>query len=126
MKITAVLFLDSIEPALPFWVDRLGFRKTVEVPEGNALGFVILEFDGAELMLQTRASAEKDSEAAGRFARDSRGALFVEVADFADTLRRLEGWPVTMPVRDTFYGMREIGVETPGGHLVVFAARVEA
>lgn len=39
-------------------------------------------------------------------------------------LRRLEGWPVTMPVRDTFYGMREIGVEAPGGHLIVFAVRV--
>ena len=42
-KLTPVLVVDAIEPCLSFWVDRLGFEKTVEVPEGNArievLGF---------------------------------------------------------------------------------------
>jgi len=49
--------------------------------------------------------------------------IFVEVDDFADVLRRLEGYPITMGERTTFYGMREIGVHEPGGHIVVFAAR---
>ncbi|MCC6540390.1 MAG: hypothetical protein IT162_22780 [Bryobacterales bacterium] len=124
MKITPILFVEAIEPALPFWTDRAGFTKTVEVPDGNRLGFAILEHEGAEVMLQTWSSAEQDSESAGRFARASRVPLFIEVPDFAAVLQRLGDWPVTMPVRDTFYGMREIGVEAPGGHLVVFAARL--
>ena len=53
MKITAVLVVEKIEPVLGFWVDRMGFIKTVEVPEGNSIGFAILARDGAELMLQT-------------------------------------------------------------------------
>jgi len=28
-----------------------------------------------------------------------------------------------MPERMTFYGMREIGVREPGGHIAIFAAR---
>ena len=43
MKITPILVVEEIEPSLKFWVDKLGFAKTVEVPEGDKLGFVILQ-----------------------------------------------------------------------------------
>jgi ribose 5-phosphate isomerase A len=124
MKITAVLMTEAIETCLPFWVDRMGFVKTVEVPEGDRLAFVILVRDGAELMLQTVASVRSDNAA---FAPDGppRGTgLFIEVSDFADTLQRLAGYPIALPERTTFYGMREIGVLAPSGHIVVFAATI--
>ena len=47
MKITPVLIVDEIEKSLPFWIERMGFTKTVEVPEGDGLGFVIVVRDGA-------------------------------------------------------------------------------
>jgi len=28
-KLTPVLFVEAIEPCLPFWTERLGFTKTV-------------------------------------------------------------------------------------------------
>ena len=124
MKITPVLYVDAIEPSLPFWVDRLGFTKTVEVPEGDRLGFVILNHGSGEIMLQTRASLEKDLPAMLDLARPS-GCLFIEVEDFPDLLRRVDGCEVVMPVRDTFYGMREIVVREPGGHSLCFAARIQ-
>lgn len=49
-RITPVLLVKEIEPVVPFWVDRLGFRKTIEVPEGNKLGFVAFQKDAAEVM----------------------------------------------------------------------------
>ena len=58
MKITPVLMVDEIEKSLPFWIGRIGFTKTVDVPEGDRLGFVILVKDGAELMLQTIESVQ--------------------------------------------------------------------
>lgn len=47
-KLTPVLAVDEIEPVLPFWIERLGFEKTVEVPQGDRLGFVIPARDGAD------------------------------------------------------------------------------
>jgi hypothetical protein len=44
------------------------------------------------------------------------------VGDFEDTLKRLEGYPIAMPERTTFYGMREIGVRDPNGQIAIFAA----
>ncbi|PWU11374.1 MAG: hypothetical protein C5B51_02745 [Terriglobia bacterium] len=125
MKLTPVLIVDEIEKSLPFWVERMGFSKTAEVPEGDRLGFVMLVRDGAELMLQTLESVRKDEP---KFAPDavSRAAIFVEVDDLEDVRQRLNGYAITMPERTTFYGMREIGVFEPGGHVVVFAARLAA
>ena len=123
MKITPVLMVEEIEKSLPFWMDRMGFVKTVDVPEGDRLGFVILVRDGAEIMLQSIESVRKDSPQFVPQGDSYNVGLFVEVEDFADVLKRLEGHSTALPERTTFYGMREIGVREPSGHIVVFAAR---
>lgn len=124
MKLTPVLMVEEIEKSLPFWVDRMGFTKTVDVPEGDKLGFVILAREGAEVMMQSIASVRKDEPKFAPTGDGQRVGLFIEVEDFADVLRRLDGYPIAMAERKTFYGMREIGVHEPGGHIVVFAAKV--
>ena len=126
MKITPVLMVEEIEKSLPFWIGRMGFTKTVDVPEGDRLGFAILVRDGAELMLQTIESIRKDSPQFVPQGRSYSVGLFIEVEDFPDVLKRLEGYPTALPERMTFYGMREIGVHEPSGHIVVFAARTSS
>ena len=120
-KLTPVLLVEHIEPSLPFWVDRLGFEKTVEVPEGDRLGFVILVKDGIEVMYQSRKSIENDMPALGDFPAPGSVALFLEVADLDAVERAMRGADVVVPRRTTFYGMHEIGLREPGGHTVVFA-----
>jgi uncharacterized glyoxalase superfamily protein PhnB len=123
MKITPVLIVEKIEPVLPFWIDRLGFEKTVEVPSDDGLVFVIFQHGSAELMFQTRASAEKDVPQMTGYLKPGPGT-FIEVDDFDDLLKRVEGVEVVMPERTTFYGMREIMVREPGGNIICFAARI--
>jgi hypothetical protein len=126
MKITANLFVQSIEEALPFWIGRLGFTKTTEVPEGDRIGFVILNRGEAELMLQSIPSLAKDIPAFVPDSPTSGQSLFIEVdpIDFTNILKSLEGYPIAMPERTTFYGMKEIGVKAPDGHIVILAAKV--
>src|SRR6267378_8676863 len=59
-RITPVLFVKEIEPVLPFWVDKLGFTKTIEVPHGNKIGFVALQKESTEVMYQSYASVADD------------------------------------------------------------------
>jgi uncharacterized glyoxalase superfamily protein PhnB len=122
MKITPILIVDEVEPSLEFWVNQLGFAKTVEVPEGQKLGFVILQKDNAEVMLQSRASAKKDAGAAADSILASGSHLYIEVDNFADALASVKGAEVLLPERTTFYGMREIWVREPGRHALGFAA----
>lgn len=121
-KLTPILVVEAIEPCLEFWVDRLGFEKTVEVPHGDRLGFAILVRGGLELMLQTRASVADDvpSLAAGPHG----SVLYLDVGDLDEVVAALGDVEVLVPERTTFYGAREVFVREPGGHVVGFAQHV--
>jgi hypothetical protein len=119
-KLTPVLIVDAIEPCLSFWIDRLGFTKTVEVPEGDRLGFVILVRDGVELMYQTRASVLNDVPSVADTPQGGN-MLYFEVDDLDAFESALEGLPFIVPRRTTFYGAQEIAVREPGGNAVSFA-----
>lgn len=120
-KLTPVLVVDAVEPSLDFWETRLGFTRTVEVPHESAIGFVILDKDGIELMFQSDASVRADLGNPDAPVVGRSTALFIEVEDLDAIERALTGYPITLPRRTTFYGMHEIGVLEPGGHFVVFA-----
>lgn len=125
-KLAPVLVVDAIEPCLAFWTDRLGFARTVEVPEGDALGFVILEKDGIEVMYQSRASVAHDLPGVLAGGGPGPACLFLEVDDVAAVADAMRDAEIVVPRRRTFYGMDEIGVREPGGSVVVFAQPVGA
>ncbi|HEY7470894.1 MAG TPA: VOC family protein [Gemmatimonadota bacterium] len=118
-KLTPILTVEAIEPSLPFWVDALGFTKTVDVPHEGALGFAILEKDGYEVMLQTVASIQADVPAVAPPAGGS--ILFLEIEDLAAIQRAVADYELLVPRRTTFYGADEIFVREPGGNVVGFA-----
>jgi uncharacterized glyoxalase superfamily protein PhnB len=119
-KLTPILFVQAIEPVLSFWTERLGFELTVQVPEGEKLGFVTLRRGPVEIMYQTRDSMKNDipgvadSPMQGSF-------LFVEVEDLDEVERGLEGVKPVVPRRKTFYGSDELIVREPAGNVVTFA-----
>ena len=120
LRLTPVLMVDSIEPVLPFWVDKLGFKKTTEVPHGEHLGFVILERDGVEVMYQTKASVADDVASLAN--TPMRGTfLFFQVENLDEIEKRLKGVQPVVPRRKTFYGADELIVKAPCGNAVTFA-----
>ena len=120
-KLTPVLFVERIEPVIAFWTQHLGFIKTVEVPEGDRLAFVILQQGSAEVMYQTYGSVEKDMPAIVGDVRKGPSFLYLEVDDFQFIKVAVKGMQIYMPERTTFYGAKEIGVKDPAGHYVTFA-----
>ena len=125
-KLTPVLFVAEIEPCVKFWTGRLGFQKTVEVPEGNKLGFVILVKDNVELMYQSYASVDKDVPAMAQLARKGPTFLYIEVDNLDAIKSAVRGSDVVIPERTTFYGAREIGIRDPAGHVLTFAQLAQA
>jgi uncharacterized glyoxalase superfamily protein PhnB len=120
-KITPVLFAEEVEPAVKFWAERLGFNKTVEVPDGDKLAFAMVVKDGVELMYQTYASADRDDPGVAQMVRKGPTFLYVEVEDVKLAHAAMQGIDVDVPMHDTFYGAREFSVKDPAGHLITFA-----
>ena len=105
-KLSPVIMVDAIEPCVPFW---------------ERLGFLILAKDNVEVMYQTHESVQKDAGGLVPRAHGHGAGFFIEVSDIESVVRALEGVDVVVPRRQTFYGMDEIGVREPGGHVVMFA-----
>jgi uncharacterized protein YneR len=123
-KMTPVLLVEEVEPCLAVW-ERLGFEKTMEVPEGDRIGFAAMKNGSVELMYQTSGAVAADLPALADLAYTRDGLLlFIEVEDLADVQEKLDGAEGVVHLfaeRETFYGSREIGIRTPCGTHVVFA-----
>lgn len=120
-KITAVLLVDEVEPCMKFWKERLGFDVTIEVPEGDKIGFVALHKAGVELMYQSYASVEKDTSFSSHGYAKGPTFLYIEVDSLDDMIAATQGAQVVMPERKAFYGAREMGIKDPAGHVLTFA-----
>ena len=125
-RITPVLFVKEIEPMLPFWVDALGFTKTIEVPHGDKLGFIALQKGNTEVMYQSYASVGEDMPLIAESVRKGPTFLYIEVDNLDAVLAALKNSKIVQPERTAFYGMREVGFQDPGGHFVTFAQPVAA
>lgn len=121
-RLAPVLVVPAIEPSLEFFRQRLGFKVTIEVPHGDALGFAALEKDGIEVMLQTRESIRADMPGVAGAGAGEKTFLYVEVADLDAAIAAVAGAPVVLERRRAFYGADEIAVREPGGHVVCLAA----
>ena len=127
-QVSPVLIVERVEPTRDFFRDRLGFTETATVPHGEGLGFAMLERDGVEIMVQSRASVIEDvgHDAARKMdeAYSNRGAvgLYIRVSDVDLVIPAVADTDVIVPPRRTFYGAHEITVREPGGHAVTFAS----
>jgi len=119
-KATPIFIVQAIEPCLEFWVKRLGFEKTIEVPHEDRLGFVALQSGPIEVMYQSLASVAADAPTVA--AAPSRSTLYCEVDDLDRVIAALDGCAIVLPRRKTFYGADEIYYREPGGNVIGFAA----
>jgi len=119
-QLTPNLAVDRVEPSAEFF-KKVGFEQTVEVPEGDHLGFAILVHGHNQVMLQTRTSIREDSNAFLDAADAGPALLYVTVPDLDTVVAALSDYPIDMQERETFYGAREVGYREPGGHIVTFA-----
>lgn len=122
LRLTPVLIVDSVEPCLKFWVERLGFKSENQVPGPDGkLVFASVEREGIEVMYQTRASVFAEAPDTAADLAGHSVVLFITVADLDAVEKAVAGAPVVKPRHQTFYGSMEIYVREPGGNTVGFA-----
>lgn len=119
-KMTPNLYTDDVAACVKFWVERMHFEKTVEVPEdGGKLAFAALQKGNIELMYGSYNSLAKELYS-GEYQKGT-GFLFIEVDDVNAAFIAMNGAPVVAPMHKTFYGATEFTVKDPAGHLITFA-----
>jgi uncharacterized glyoxalase superfamily protein PhnB len=119
-KSTPILHVKAVEPSLKFWTERFGFKATIEVPEGDHIGFVAIENGSVELMYQTYEGMKGDG-ALAQAVEQGPSFIFMEVPDISAIKKALQPTEVVQDIHETFYGAKEIVAKEPGGHYVIFS-----
>ena len=119
-KSTPILHVKAVEPSLKFWTERFGFKATIEVPEGDHIGFVAIDNGNVELMYQTY-EGMKDAGPLSQAAEQGPSFIFMEVTDIHAIKNGLEPTEIVQDIHETFYGAQEIVAQEPGGHFVIFS-----
>lgn len=121
-KSTPILHVKSVEPSLKFWTERFGFKTTIQVPEGDHIGFAAIENGDIELMFQTYQGMKGDvNSPLAKAADQGPSFIFMEVPDISRTIDSLKGTDIVQGLHDTPYGAKEVVLREPGGHFVIFS-----
>ncbi len=119
-RLTPNLYTDDVAACASFWMERMHFEKTAEVPAGETLAFAALQLGTIELMYGSYASLDAEPGVAPPYQRGT-SFLFLEVDDLDAVFAAMHGAPVVTPVHQTFYGSTEFTVKDPAGHCITFA-----
>jgi uncharacterized glyoxalase superfamily protein PhnB len=120
--LTPVLVVERVEACTRFWIDRLGFEMTTQVPgDDGSIVFAILQRANIEVMYQSWASVLADGAMTEAELAGHSVTLFIGVESIDDVERAIAGAPIVKARHDTFYGSTEIYVKEPGGNTVGFA-----
>jgi uncharacterized glyoxalase superfamily protein PhnB len=121
-KSTTIFHVKSVEPSIKFWTEKFGFKVTIQVPEGDHIGFAALDNGSVELMYQTYLGMKADP--ANPLASEvEKGPtfIFMEVTDINAVIQALKKEEIVQGLHETFYGAKEIVAREPGGHFVIFS-----
>jgi uncharacterized glyoxalase superfamily protein PhnB len=119
-KSTPILHVEAVEPGLKFWTERFGFQTTIQVPEGDHVGFAALDNGTVELMYQTY-EGMKNAGPLSEAAAQGPSFIFMEVSDIQTIKKALQQTEIVQDLHETFYGAQEIVAKEPGGHYVIFS-----
>lgn len=121
-KSTPILHVRAVEPGLKFWNERFGFKTTIQVPEGDHIGFAAIENGSVELMYQTYEGMKNDAgNPLAQTVDQGPSFIFMEVPDINAVIAALQGTEIVQGLHETFYGAKEVVAKEPGGHFVIFS-----
>ena len=109
----------DVDASLKFYVDVLGLKRQITVPDQPPFVFVAIGGDAIEIFLNRD---EPDGKA-----KPGGISLYVELDGLGQLLSRVQqhNVKIEIPLNETFYGMREFAVLDPDGYLVIFAERIK-
>ncbi len=127
------LMVTDIRRSIGFYLDILGLSGATSVSADRSFAtggeivddpvFAVLEWDGAQLMLQTVESLAGELSV---FSSDQRprpgGTVYLRGFDPDDVIGRFAECDILKGPERTWYGMKELYIRDPDGHVICLGA----
>ncbi|RFM29143.1 VOC family protein [Deminuibacter soli] len=114
------LFVADMATSIEFY-ERLGFTRTMSVPEAAPFVWAMLTNGRVSVMLQTMESLADELPPISRAGGGSL-LLYINLHNIQAYFKRLEqAVPILKGLEKTFYGATEFSVADPDGFVITFA-----
>ena len=122
-KMTTNLMVESVNKAIAFYKEVLGFSVVISVPgKENELQFAILAKDELSLMLQERNSLTDEYPILNTLKVQPSVSLYIEVDNLDTHYKEIKSKHVVYTeLHISFYGAKEFAITDADGYVLTFA-----
>jgi Uncharacterized protein conserved in bacteria len=122
-SITANLMVESVDRAIKFYQEILGFSVVVSVPgKGAELQFAILSKDDLTIMVQEKSNLMEEYPVLTAEKLQPSISLYIKVDNFDALYEEIkEKYPINTEIHTTFYGTKEFAITDADGYVLTFS-----
>ena len=122
-QITTNLMVESVDKAVAFYSDVLGFSVAVSVPgKQSALQFAILAKDALSLMVQERRNLAEEYPVLDTESVKPSVSLYITADHFEALYEDIKSkHPIYTEPHMSFYGAKEFAILDLDGYVLIFA-----
>lgn len=121
-NITTNLMVRSVDKAIDFYQDILGFSLVASVPgKSDELQFAMLSKDNLMLMMQERRNFIEEYPVLNTEQVRPSISLYIMVDDFEVFYEKIKGkYPLNTDLHTSFYGAKEFAITDMDGYVLTF------
>jgi len=125
--ITTNLMVESVDKAITFYQDILGFSVVASLPgKYDGLQFAILSKDKLTLMLQEKRNFIEEYPILDTEKVHPSISLYIMVDNFDALYEEIKGkHPINKELHTTFYGSKEFAITDADGYVLTFTEHKE-
>jgi uncharacterized glyoxalase superfamily protein PhnB len=125
---TTNLMVESVDKAIAFYQDILGFSTVTSVPgKTGGLQFAILSKDGLMLMVEEKGALIEEYPILNTPEVHPSVSLYITVDDFDALYTEIKGkYPINTELHTSFYGAREFAIADTDGYVLTFTEQKNA
>lgn len=121
-NMTTNMMVESVDNAIAFYKDTLGFSVVASVPGKNSeLQFAILSKDNLMLMLQEKRNFIEEYPVLNTLKVQPSVSLYIKVDNFDALYEEIKSkYPINTELHTSFYGAREFAIIDADGYVLTF------
>lgn len=127
MNMTTNLMVESVDKAIAFYQEILGFTVVASVPgKKGGLQFAILSKDHLSLMMQEKSNMIEEYPILTAEKVQPSISLYISVDDFDALYQDIKGkYPINTELHTSFYGAKEFAIADADGYVLTFTEHQE-
>lgn len=116
------LMVSNVNQTLDFYIDRLGFRKIMTVPDSGNYVWAMVQSGAITFMFQEKHNIKEEYPELAQFDKGGGLTFYINVTNVQELYNNLNGKvKIVKELHKTFYGSTDFAMEDNNGYILTFS-----